>query len=51
MEWSPVDLSCPSCGETVDATFDAVLADGGDRIRGRDFACRGCGDEFEVYYL
>ena len=52
MAWNPVEISCPSCSETVRADLDAVLPDGGgDEIRGRDLACRYCDHEFELLYL
>ncbi|WP_372910248.1 hypothetical protein [Salinigranum sp.] len=52
MAWRPVELSCPSCEATVRTDLDAVLPDGGgERLRGRDLACRECGHEFEVFYL
>jgi DNA-directed RNA polymerase subunit RPC12/RpoP len=52
MAWKPVEISCPSCGETVRADLDAVLPDGGgEEIRGRALACRYCDHEFEILYL
>jgi transcriptional regulator NrdR family protein len=51
MATEPYELDCPSCAATVRTDLDAILADGGERLRGRDLVCRACGHEFGVFVL
>jgi hypothetical protein len=52
MPTDQLELSCPSCRAAVRTDLDAILTDGGgERLRGRDLVCRGCGHEFGVFVL
>ncbi|AFZ74468.1 hypothetical protein [Natronobacterium gregoryi] len=49
----PMQIGCPNCDTTVDATIPPGRGIGGDepdRLQGTETNCRNCGHEFELYY-